>query len=1437
LDTERSSFFQYPGNKSIARTLPGLNVAIAPDSKNVVYPLSDGFVSLDIAARSSAFVPFANPAAPFLRAAVKIAITQNSKHAVLPTPNGFQVMDLVTRDVTHVPYDGRGPASLLPLGVDVLMTKDGRGVLPTANGFQVLNVGGMTAREFPFAGSGPIVPLPVDVDAVISHGLNVAAYPSVDGVEILELGTGRSRLARWGGFGPSIPLPVSVDPRITTDGMKVVFPTSSGMELIDLHAADSTFIPWAGSGPILPLPIGVDVQISENGAVAVYPSNDGFEVLTIASATMRSVPYASAVGGNSFLNSGVDVTLSDDGTFGVLPTPLGLEALVLPDGPSELIPYAGIGPTVPLPGDVDVVFHADDRTILYPTPTGMVSLNVETKATRIFGYAGATPTVPLPSGVDPAVAGTLEVAELVGGRKARRRPNSKIFALGGYDDPDDTTLTREEWLALLDDLEQDSIDERGGGGIDPQTGERSFDRQYEWSVEIDASQKLPDGGFRFPDDVFSEFVDTLPDGTLFSDLSWNASPQGTDAVEGQPIDTLPSAGRRLEVDDIGPILSASYGFGDQTNRIYQLNAYVRPADEIVSSIVGQVLVTETTVRPQTGLYVIPAHPGLPGKVGEAVDTDFQVWNAGPNTVSVTGVTPSDGAFSWMAPESFDIREGEFQAVTGRYRLLNPFTLGGSYTLSLANNDTFDIPVTGFSPTPNLVASVDVPGGGAFGSTIFVGTSDFPLSIYFSNESAEGDFGDFTDILFNSVELFGENTDSARISTMAEPGTILGGDGLESVLAELEFIEPFATGSTLRLRVRSTQAAGPNFDQFEIRRESVVRGVTEFDFGEGGEPFSLDFGEVEAGQRVFRSFSIMIAETFQQPGLELRFLENKITGADVGLFSFSLLGFTPIRGLRNLDVRVTFTAPQNSEPRDYSASFEFTIDADSSDRSKLPGGVPQTESFTVDLTARVKGSGSPTTELDVELIKIADVPADTEIRSMSLSGDNVIYIAGEKIFLAKLPIPTDPEVILDLDSPTGIAGTNYSDFDYVDFEVDNFLTVLAELDNGNSVIVRADIDGQNRDHPVIENVTLTPDGQETITGIGNPAVSGDQIAFAARTTGGLNGLMMLLIGDELKTVADSETTVPGHNEEVTFEKFFPNSVSFAQPFLGFVAEFNEGGELKTGGFIADVVNNEITQVIESGEPVCVEGTNETGDFGSIFSDGFESGDISAWSISSPDRSVSVSRGKPDNCIKKVAETGSTPVPERGGQFAQFGGFIGFDDGRVLFTGTYTGQTGAGNGIYITSVDGGINKIVDSQDELDAVKSTRRVVLARGEPLSEDRAAFAAEFGDGSKTIYVADFSPGDFEIKSVKIVNVNGEDRIEIEYPSEIGDHFRIKIARAENFAGGKFDCLTFADNPNNPDDDDDDNDPTTTRAFKAPCSKTTIPIIGDDLYIKVERVE
>ena len=86
---------------------------------------------------------------------------------------------------------------------------------------------------------------------------------------------------------------------------------------------------------------------------------------------------------------------------------------------------------------------------------------------------------------------------------------------------------------------------------------------------------------------------------------------------------------------------------------------------------------------------------------------------------------------------------------------------------------------------------------------------------------------------------------------------------------------------------------------------------------------------------------------------------------------------------------------------------------------------------------------------------------------------------------------------------------------------------------------------------------------------------------------------------------------------------------------------------------------------------------------------------------------------------------------------------------------------------------------------------------------------------------------------MKIVDVNGERRIQIEYPSKIGEHFRIKFARRLDDV---FECFTFADDPNNPNDDDDDNDPTTTRAFKAPCSKLTLPIVGDELYIRVERV-
>ena len=288
-------------------------------------------------------------------------------------------------------------------------------------------------------------------------------------------------------------------------------------------------------------------------------------------------------------------------------------------------------------------------------------------------------------------------------------------------------------------------------------------------------------------------------------------------------------------------------------------------------------------------------------------------------------------------------------------------------------------------------------------------------------------------------------------------------------------------------------------------------------------------------------------------------------------------------------------------------------------------------------------------------------------------------------------------------------------------------------------------------------------------------------------------------------------------------------------IGWLGSFeDELSQERTAAFLSTALGLTTENVLETGKPVCIEGSEETMTFGSIFSDGFESGDISAWSISSPDGNVSVSRGKPDNCIKTIAETSKTPVPERGGFFGAFDAFTGFDDGRLLFSGTYSGEEGAGTGIYVSDPDGGFNKIADSQDELNPEKPpTRKVVLVKGKPLSKDRATFTAEFADGCKTIYVSDFSEPDFEIKDVKIIDVNGERRIQIEYPSKIGEHFRIKFSKGFNDV---FECFEFFDDPDNPNDDDEDGDPTTTRAFKEPCSRVTLPVVDDELYLRVERV-
>ena len=68
---------------------------------------------------------------------------------------------------------------------------------------------------------------------------------------------------------------------------------------------------------------------------------------------------------------------------------------------------------------------------------------------------------------------------------------------------------------------------------------------------------------------------------------------------------------------------------------------------------------------------------------------------------------------------------------------------------------------------------------------------------------------------------------------------------------------------------------------------------------------------------------------------------------------------------------------------------------------------------------------------------------------------------------------DPVDICNLATPTGIPGTSYAEFKYVDIS-NGFISLLAGLNNGSDAIVSADKNGENRQLPVIENVTRTPD---------------------------------------------------------------------------------------------------------------------------------------------------------------------------------------------------------------------------------------------------------------------------------------------------------------------------------------------------------------------------
>lgn len=264
------------------------------------------------------------------------------------------------------------------------------------------------------------------------------------------------------------------------------------------------------------------------------------------------------------------------------------------------------------------------------------------------------------------------------------------------------------------------------------------------------------------------------------------------------------------------------------------------------------------------------------------------------------------------------------------------------------------------------------------------------------------------------------------------------------------------------------------------------------------------------------------------------------------------------------------------------------------------------------------------------------------------------------------------------------------------------------------------------HIAYDGSTPTPGGAGTLERFGIPSLDNGHLVFHARASeGSVDSGIYTDLGGTLRAVADESTDVPGYP---TRKMFLFSDPVIQSDVIAFIAHWTDS-EIEEGIFVED--GGTLLKVLDSYDTEPIPGGEELNNFTNVAVDGR----TLAIGTQTEANNYGIYTYDLDSSVLDLVADGTTPRPEGGGNFGILSP-LAIDDGNLAFLSyEFDGTDLFYHGLYVTYQDVLI-RITGTGDTLDG--RTVRGLQMTNEAISGDRVAFTANFFDGSRGVYVAQF---------------------------------------------------------------------------------------------------